>query len=414
MADEKTADAPQVDTRMKAKRLLAGIVDKAYEEAAAAKARGEKIGWCASNFPQEIPTALGLHVVYPESQAAAIAAKGAGLAMCEHAEGELGFSNDLCAYARISLAYADLGKCPNEEKDMPLPDFVLCCNNICNCMMKWYEDLGRMLDIPVIMIDVPYSDDYDIDAKRIKYVGAQFRAAVKQLEEITGKTWSEERFAEVMDLSNRVGAAWLEAASFINYKPSPMNGFDLFNHMAVATVARGSQEALEGFELLIEECKQFVREHKSTFRVEEKHRIMFEGIACWPYLRATFTPLKETGTNVTACVYGPAFGLTYNTFDEMVEAYCSVPNAINLERSVELRKQVGRDGKIDGAVVHINRSCKMWSGFAPELARRVGNDLNIPVITFDGDQADPRNFSEAQYQTRVEGLVEIMGERKGA
>ena len=40
MADEKTADAPQVDTRMKAKRLLAGIVDKAYEEAAAAKARG--------------------------------------------------------------------------------------------------------------------------------------------------------------------------------------------------------------------------------------------------------------------------------------------------------------------------------------------------------------------------------------
>ena len=46
--------------------------------------------------------------------------------------------------------------------------------------------------------------------------------------------------------------------------------------------------------------------------------------------------------------------------------------------------------------------------------RHLRNDLNIPVITFDGDQADPRNFSEAQYQTRVEGLVEIMGERKGA
>ena len=37
------------------------------------------------------------------------------------------------------------------------------------------------------------------------------------------------------------------------------------------------------------------------------------------------------------------------------------------------------------------------------------------MITFDGDQADPRNFSEAQYQTRVEGLVEIMeSNRKGA
>ena len=409
MAEEK-----KVDTRMKAKKVLSGIVDKCYAEAFEAKAAGEKVGWCASNFPQEIPTTLGLKVVYPESQAAAIAAKGAGLAMCEHAEGELGFSNDLCAYARISQAYADLGKCPNGEMEMPLPDFVLCCNNICNCMMKWYENLGRALDIPVIMIDIPYSNDYDIDRKRIEYVGAQFRAAIAQLEEITGKKWDEDKFQEVMERSNKTGAAWLEAASYIDYKPSPMNGFDLFNHMAVATVARGREESLDAFNLLIEECREFVAEHKSTFRAEENHRVMFEGIACWPYLRATSTPLKESGTNVTACVYGPAFGITYNSFDEMVAAYCSVPNAVNLERSVELRKKVGADGKIDGAIVHINRSCKMWSGFAPELARRVGHDLDIPVVTFDGDQADPRNFSEAQYQTRVEGLVEIMNERKGA
>ena len=99
----------------------------------------------------------------------------------------------------------------------------------------------------------------------------------------------------------------------------------------------------------------------------------------------------------------------------MIEAYCSVPNAVNLERSVELRKKVGAEGKIDGGLVHINRSCKMWSGFAPELARRVSADLNVPMVTFDGDQADPRNFSEAQYQTRVEGLVEIMDtNKKGA
>lgn len=65
------------------------------------KNSGEKIGWCASNFPQEIAETLGLCVVYPENQAAAIAAKGAGLKMCEHAE-SMGYSNDICAYARIS------------------------------------------------------------------------------------------------------------------------------------------------------------------------------------------------------------------------------------------------------------------------------------------------------------------------
>ena len=36
----------------------------------------------------------------------------------------------------------------------------------------------------------------------------------------------------------------------------------------------------------------------------------------------------------------------------------------------------------------------------------------FPTVTFDGDQSDPRCFSEAQYETRVEALVEIMAENK--
>ena len=36
------------------------------------------------------------------------------------------------------------------------------------------------------------------------------------------------------------------------------------------------------------------------------------------------------------------------------------------------------------------------------------------VNRFDGDQADPRNFNAAQYETRVEGLVEAMEANKQA
>jgi benzoyl-CoA reductase/2-hydroxyglutaryl-CoA dehydratase subunit BcrC/BadD/HgdB len=400
------------EEKLRAGKVLANIVKDVYREAFEAKERGEKIGWCASNFPQEIPTTLGLHTVYPESQAAAISAKGGALPLLEHTEGELGFSNDLCAYARISLAYADLAKCPNGEMEMPLPDFVLCCNNICDCMMKWYEDLGRKLNIPVIMIDIPFNDKYDVDQKRIDYVKGQFYDAVHQLEDITGKKWDEDKFQEVCAYSNRVGKAWLEATTYMGYKPSPLNGFELFNHMAVATMARGHEGAAEAFEQLIDEYRDNVANGTSNFHAEETHRIMFEGIACWPYLRATSHPLKETGTNVTACVYGPSFAFTYDNMDELAEAYCNVPNAINLERATELREQLCVDGKVDGGLVHINRSCKMWSGIAPEMGRRIARDLDIPVVTFDGDQSDPRNFSEEQYKTRVEGLLEIIDSKK--
>jgi benzoyl-CoA reductase/2-hydroxyglutaryl-CoA dehydratase subunit BcrC/BadD/HgdB len=47
------------------------------------------------------------------------------------------------------------------------------------------------------------------------------------------------------------------------------------------------------------------------------------------------------------------------------------------------------------------------------MSRQIGEACEIPVTSFDGDQADPRNFSAAQYETRVQGLTEIMESNKG-
>lgn len=397
--------------RVPAKVRLGQIAGNAYKEAWDAKNRGEKIGWCASNWPQEIATTLGVKVVYPENQSAAIAAKGGGLRMCEHAEG-MGYSNDICAYARINLAYADVKSA--EEMDMPQPDFVLCCNNICNCMIKWYENLAHELNIPMILIDIPYKNDYETSDDDVEYVKAQFDQAIRDLEKITGKKFSEERFKEVCELSQRSARAWLKAASFCAYEPSPLNGFDLFNHMAVAVCARGTVEAAEAFEQLAEEYEQAVKDGTSTYKGEQKFRVLFEGIACWPYLRATSTPLKENGINVTATVYATAFGVLYNNSAEMMRAYSYVPNCVSVERAADMRINVGRENKIDGAVIHTNRSCKLWSGIMPEIERRIRNELKIPTVTFDGDQADPRVFSEAQYNTRIQALTEVMAARKEA
>ncbi len=338
-----------------AKKRLQKIAADAYQRAWDAKNSGEKIGWCASNFPQEIAETLGLCVVYPENQAAAIAAKGAGLKMCEHAE-SMGYSNDICAYARISLSYMDIKQC--EEMDMPQPDFLLCCNNICNCMIKWYENIAYELNIPMILIDIPYKNDYDTDDVTVKYVQAQFDDAIKQLEKVTGKVFSEEKFKEVCEISQRTGRAWLKAAEYCQYEPSPMNGFDLFNHMAVAVCARGKLEAALAFEQLCEEMEQNIKEKKSTYRGEEKYRVLFEGIACWPYLRATSTPLKEQGINVTATVYATAFGVIYQNSNEMMRAYSYVPNCVSVERAADMRINVSRQNKVDGAIIHVNRSCK--------------------------------------------------------
>lgn len=409
MAEEKKARRP-VDPNS-AKYKLGKIASDAFADAIEAKKEGKPVAWVSSNFPVEIPGTLGLATAYPENQAAGIAARGAGERMCEVAEAD-GYSNDICAYARISMAYAKLKECP--EQDVAMPDVLLCCNNICNCMIKWYENLAIELNIPMILLDIPFNPDYEVSQAEIDYVSAQFWDAVHTLENLFDLKWSDERFKEVTGFSCRSSRAWLDATAQAKYTPSPFNGFDLLNHMAVMVTARGKEAAGEAMEQLLKEYKENHENGTSTYRGEEKYRVMFEGIACWPYLRATSHGLRDRGINMVTTIYADAFGFDYHSFDEMIAAYCSVPNAINLEKSRDKRIKLCKDNNVEGLLVHTNRSCKLWSGFMSEMSRQIGEACGIPVTSFDGDQADPRNFSEAQYDTRVQGLMEIMEANKEA
>ena len=247
--------------------------------------------------------------------------------LCQAAE-DLGYDNDICGYARISLAYAagyrvgrkfdpvtkefiinpasgkplkgedgkpiideatgkpkkdpktqspyeelvnifDIEKIEDEEERefrlkalkpirqnrMPKPDFVLCCNNICNCMTKWYENIARMANIPLVMIDIPYNNDVDVDDSKVRYVRAQFDAAIKQLEKISGRKFDEKKFEEACKNANRTARAWLKVCDYLQYKPAPMSGFDLFNHMADVVTARARVDAAEAFELLAKDLE---------------------------------------------------------------------------------------------------------------------------------------------------------------
>ena len=409
MAEEKKARRP-VDPNS-AKYKLGKIASDAFADAIEAKKEGKPVAWVSSNFPVEIPETLGLATAYPENQAAGIAARGAGERMCEVAEAD-GYSNDICAYARISMAYAKLKECP--EQDVAMPDVLLCFNNICNCMIKWYENLAIELNIPMILLDIPFNPDYEVSQAEIDYVSAQFWDVVHTLENLFDLKWSDERFKEVTGFSCRSSRAWLDATAQAKYTPSPFNGFDLLNHMAVMVTARGKEAAGEAMEQLLREYKENHENGTSTYRGEEKYRVMFEGIACWPYLRATSHGLRDRGINMVTTIYADAFGFDYHSFDEMIAAYCSVPNAINLEKSRDKRIKLCKDNNVEGLLVHTNRSCKLWSGFMSEMSRQIGEACGIPVTSFDGDQADPRNFSEAQYDTRVQGLMEIMEANKEA
>ncbi len=396
---------------MTSREMLGYYLNKSYADAAAAKERGELICWSSSIAPNEFCEAMGIHVIYPENHAAAVAAKGGALDLLEVAE-KKGYSIDLCSYARINLAYMDVQNCVAEN--IPLPDFVIVCNNICNTLLKWYENICTTLHIPMILIDVPFNYEDEISERSLDYIADQFVNAIRQMEEITGKKFDYDKFDKAMEVSRESVYWWTTAMGKASALPSPLNGFDIFNYMALIVCMRGQEGCRDTFKKLAEELQAKIDAGIGAYKDGEVSRFMWEGIAVWPYLSHNFKTFKGLGMNMTGSTYPVAWALEYEKGDlkSMARAYTSIANNMSLKNQIDLRARVIKEYNCDGVTYHMNRSCKVMDFLQAEMQRGVEAATGVPCVSFDGDQSDPRNFSKAQFETRIQGLAEMIAQKK--
>lgn len=397
------------------KNFLNTLLNQHYQRALEDKAEGKPVVWATSISPQELLETMDLTTVYPENHAAAIGARKEALKFIENAELK-GYSSDICSYARVNMGYTDI-QC-SEALDIPLPDLIFTCSNICNTVLKWYENLAKLYKIPIIAFDMPFNHTYDVPKHSIKYMRSQVDHAILQLEEFTGKKFDYDKLGTVMELSNATCEWWKKATDWAMATPSPLNGFDMFNYMAIIVCMRGNMGGHKLFKMWHDEMKEKARYGKGPWNsAEEKYRIIWDGIACWPHLSVTFKTLKKYGINMVTSTYPESWNIRYekNDIDGMVKAYASNYANRNLDYDTDNMVKLAQDFAIDGIVYHSNRSCKLMDFRQYEIQRRVGRITGVPSVVFDGDQTDPRNFSEAQYETRIQALVEMMeaGKIKG-
>ena len=398
--------------KLTSKELLNQLVAKHYDDALTAKAEGRPVVWATSISPQELLETMDLTVVYPENHAAAIGARKGSMEFISYSEGK-GYSSDLCSYARVNMGYVDLKDA--EAQNIPQPDLILCCNNICNTVIKWYENIAKELHIPMILFDTPYSYEYQISEESIQYMRRQFDYAIRQLEELTKKRFDYDRLSEVMEVSNSTCRWWKKSTELAMHKPSPLSGFDMFNYMAMVVCMRGNKAGETLFRLWYEELEERMKQNLGPWNnAEEKYRIMWDGIACWPHLATTFKTLKKYGVNMVASTYPDSWNIRYekNDLDALVRAYASHYANRSIAYSVDNIVKIAEDYSLDGIIFHSNRSCKLMDFKQYEIQRQVQQRTGVPAVFFDGDQTDPRVFSDAQYETRIQALVELMEKNK--
>ena len=406
-----------------AKELLAYYQAKLDEDAREAKKNGKLVCWSASVAPPEFCVAMDIAMVYPETHAAGIGARKGSMDMLDVAD-QKGYDIDICSYARVNLGYMELlkqealtGTKPEKlanspAADVPLPDLVITCNNICNTLLKWYENLAKELDIPCIIIDVPFNHTMPVPQHNKEYIAEQFKEAIKQHEEICGRPFDYDKFFQVQEQVQRSVYQWGRVASFAQYKPSPLNGFDLFNYMGLIVCARALDYSENTFRKFADELQEKLDKGEYAFgdAENEKGRVLWEGIAVWTNLGLTFKTLKNEGLVMTGSAYPGLWMLEYTPGDmlSMAEAYTKVYINTCLENRAEVLLGIAENAKVDGMVFHLNRSCKEMGLLNNEGAEYINEKLGKPFVSFDGDQTDPRNFAPAQYETRVQALAEMI------
>ena len=83
-------------------------------------------------------------------------------------------------------------------------------------------------------------------------------------------------------------------------------------------------------------------------------------------------------------------------------------SCVSLNKRLELIRKAVRDYRIDGAILHSNRSCKPISMGQMDIQSVLLQELSVPSIMFDGDHMDEGKFSMAQFQTRIDAFMEML------
>jgi benzoyl-CoA reductase/2-hydroxyglutaryl-CoA dehydratase subunit BcrC/BadD/HgdB len=408
--DGKMGDAEKAEKerrRIKSTEAMRELMTRYYIEAKTAGEKGVKVAWITSGGPVEPLYCFDVIPVYPENHGAMCGAAHMAVELAEKAE-EKGFSRDICSYARCDFgsAYTQGGPIGG----LPRPDFLVCCNNICNTVVKWYEELARYFEVPLFIFDTPFVRG-ELSEHAARYELEQMREYFAFLERATGREFDEGRFLEVAAKSLEAIGLWKEILSCAENVPSPMTCFDAFILMAPVVTLRGTDEVITFYRGLLEEMRQRVEEGIAIIP-GERHRLLWDNIPIWYEMRNLGRLFMEERTCLVADTYTNAW--TFDRVDvsrpmeSLAEAYASIYLNIGLEQMLEQVVELAERFKVDGMIMHSNRSCKPYSLGQYDIARMFTRRTGLPALVIEADHTDSRVYDRADVETRIRHFLELL------
>jgi benzoyl-CoA reductase subunit B len=394
--------------------------------------------WSGSAWALDaIPTAFG-DDVYPltgEPYAASISADRKFAKECMDAAESIGFARDLCSYMRIYWGALHLNKYLFGG-EYPKPDFIF-QTQICCSHSKWYQHVAKVEKVPQFYLDVGVGPYKDLTKERLDYVTSQLHEGVEFVEKATGRKCDDERLIRAVKNEMRTTALWAEICTLNKAVPAPLDEKTMYSLYVLSTLHKSAQWCADFHEELLDEVKDRVARGIAAVPTE-RCRIMTDSQPPWSFLKI-FRYLESFGAVAIGSIYTFGLegifetkpdgsmgartlpwekGIEMRTRDDALRQYAdwnlSKPlwqGFFDPEIKTEQMKTIVKEWKVDGVMLHLNRGCEGTSMGIMEnrlgLAR-----TGIPVMSYEGNMGDEREFDEVRSQARVDSFMEQMGLRQ--
>jgi benzoyl-CoA reductase subunit B len=376
----------------------------------------------------EILRAFDLPVVFPEINSLQTAVRKVSHEFLGAAE-DYGYSPDICGYVKADVALQlQGGKHPMGR--IPKPALAV-LTNACNTYMKWAEIWERMYKTPVFTIDVPGSrhapgtavqNDADDEMDR-HYVEHQIHELIGVCEKLTGRKLDMDRLKEVLQYTNEMAASWKQVLVLNRHHPAPFNALvDGTVYLGVLNALRGTAEGAKYFRELVEEL-EYKTAHDIGTIPEERARLLFVGVPCYPIFRRFHEIFADHGGTFVGSSYlwfaagGLDLGFQYDVEHPIASLADGVLRAVRHAGDSMLFPDkallaAAEEFGADGIVYHPVKSCRTVSTGLAGSRRAVMQERDIPCLFIESDMMDQRVVSEAQMKNRIDAFFEGLDARR--
>jgi benzoyl-CoA reductase subunit B len=394
----------------------------------------EQGGQCAYVFVMgtvnEILKTFDLPVVLPEINSLQTAVRRVAHEYIDEAE-DHGYSPDICGYVKADIALQLRGG--NHPMGTIPPPSLAVFTNACNTYIKWAEIWERMYNIPIFTIDIPgtrtaggqtWSGDPAFENDR-RYVEAQLRELIALCENVTRKKFDIDKLREVMRHANAISVSWKRVLELNRSRPAPFNALtDGTIYLGVANGLRGTPEGAQYFRELVEEM-EFKSANGIGTSAEERYRLIFVGVPCYPIFRRFNELFTEPGGAFVNSTYlwfasgGANRGFEYDLtrpMESLAEGLLiSVRDAMDsMFYQDKALSEMLQEYHIDGIIYHPIKSCRTVSTGLADSRRYMQKTTDVPSLFIESDMMDRRVVSEAQMKNRVDAFFEGLASRRHA